>query len=35
MSCAVNDVVDGLPYRGSFERAELCRALASNGEEGK
>jgi 2-hydroxychromene-2-carboxylate isomerase len=27
--------VDGLPYRGSFERAELCRALASNGEESK
>jgi protein-disulfide isomerase len=25
--------VDGLPYRGSFERAELSRALAPNGEE--
>jgi protein-disulfide isomerase len=25
--------VDGLPYRGSFERTELRRALAPNGEE--
>jgi protein-disulfide isomerase len=25
--------VDGLPYHGSFERAELRRALAPNGEE--
>ena len=25
--------VDGLPYRGSFERAELRRALAPAGEE--
>jgi protein-disulfide isomerase len=25
--------LDGLPYRGSFERAELRRALSSNGEE--
>ena len=25
--------VDGLPYRGSFERAELRRALSPNGEE--
>jgi hypothetical protein len=27
--------VDGLPYHGSFERAELRRALAPNGEESK
>jgi protein-disulfide isomerase len=27
--------VDGLPYRGSFERGELRRALAPNGEESK